>query len=167
MNKALFLDRDGVINIDHGHVYKIEEFAFIEGIFELTKRYQNLGYKIIIITNQAGIAKGYYQREDFLTLMDWMINEFTQKGIHIDDYYFEESLEENHYRRKPNPGMFLEAINKHQIDPTESIMIGDKMSDLIAAHKANVKHLYFLKGRYEEKRVDFNYQTIYHLNEIK
>ncbi len=87
-NKALFLDRDGVVNIDHGHVGKIEDFDFMEGIFELCQKAQNAGYLIIIVTNQAGIAKGYYTEEQFVTLNNWMKNEFKKKGIYITKTYY-------------------------------------------------------------------------------
>jgi len=72
VKKVLFLDRDGVINVDKGYVYKIEDIEFIDRIFELCKAYRDKGYEIIIITNQAGIARGYYTEEDFIKLMDWM-----------------------------------------------------------------------------------------------
>jgi D-glycero-D-manno-heptose 1,7-bisphosphate phosphatase len=87
-NRALFLDRDGVINIDGGHVFEIEKFHFMPGIFDLCQKLQNLGYIIIVITNQAGIAKGYYSVEQFLKLNAWMENEFLKNHIMINKTYF-------------------------------------------------------------------------------
>lgn len=146
MNKALFLDRDGVINIEKNYVYKIEDFDFIDGIFELVKSFQDKGYLIIVITNQAGIGRGYYTEVDFHKLNSWMIDQFKQKGIIITDVYYcpyhpthgigeylMDSLD-----RKPNPGMILKAKEKYDINLTESILIGDKDSDIQAGEKAGV-----------------------------
>jgi D,D-heptose 1,7-bisphosphate phosphatase len=145
-NKALFLDRDGVINIDHGHVFEKEEFHFVGGIFDLCKRAQDLGYLIIVVTNQAGIAKGFYSEEQFLELTKWMEEEFVNRGIKISKtfycpYHVEAKIEK--YRkdsedRKPNSGMLLKAIEEFNIDAKKSIMIGDKESDIEAASGANV-----------------------------
>ncbi|MDG2393456.1 MAG: HAD-IIIA family hydrolase, partial [Thalassotalea sp.] len=76
MNKALFLDRDGIINIDNGYVYQAEQFKFVEGIFDVCRYAQELGYQLIVITNQPGIARGKYSEEEFLTLTSWMKNQF-------------------------------------------------------------------------------------------
>lgn len=145
-NKALFLDRDGVINIDHGHVYKKENFEFVEGIFDLCKAAQDKGYLIIVITNQAGIAKGYYSEEQFLDLTKWMENEFNKHGIKITKTYYcpyhkEAKIEEyrqDSFDRKPNPGMILKAIEEFDINTENSIMIGDKETDIDAAKKAKI-----------------------------
>jgi D,D-heptose 1,7-bisphosphate phosphatase len=146
-NKALFLDRDGVVNIDHGHVGKIEDFDFMEGIFELCQKAQNAGYLIIIVTNQAGIAKGYYTEEQFVTLNNWMKNEFKKKGIYITKTYYcpyhidakIAKYKKNSEDRKPNPGMILKAIKEFNIDPRKSILIGDKDSDIEAGEKSDLK----------------------------
>tara|TARA_Y100000389_G_scaffold115772_2_gene112941 strand:- start:11758 stop:12960 length:1203 start_codon:yes stop_codon:yes gene_type:complete len=146
-NKALFLDRDGVVNIDHGHVGKIEDFDFMEDIFELCQKAQNAGYLIIIVTNQAGIAKGYYTEEQFLTLNNWMKNEFKKKGIYITKTYYcpyhidakIAKYKKNSEDRKPNPGMILKAIKEFNIDPRKSILIGDKDSDIEAGEKSDLK----------------------------
>lgn len=153
-NKALFLDRDGVINQDHGHVGKIEDFHFIDGIFELCQKAQKAGYLIIVVTNQAGIAKGYYSEEEFLELTKWMENEFLKKGIKITKTYYcpyhidaiIEKYKQDSYDRKPNPGMLLRAIKEFNIDPEESIMIGDKESDMEAAKSSNVRKCFLLSN---------------------
>jgi D,D-heptose 1,7-bisphosphate phosphatase len=145
-NKALFLDRDGVINFDYGYVNKIENFHFIEGIFELCLRAQNAGYLIIIITNQAGIAKGKYSENQFLDLTNWMENEFMKHKIKISKTYYcpyhkegiIEKYKQDSYDRKPNPGMLLKAIKEFNIDSQKSIIIGDQESDIKAGELANI-----------------------------
>lgn len=153
-NKALFLDRDGVINIDGGHVFEIEKFCFIDGIFELCKRAQDLGYLLIIITNQAGIAKGFYSEEQFLELTKWMENEFQKRGIKISKTFYcpfhseakIEKYRQDSFDRKPNPGMILKAIDEFNIDPKKSLMIGDKKSDIQAAEAAKIGFKFLLKN---------------------
>lgn len=145
-NKALFLDRDGVINIDYGHVFEKEKFKFIEGIFDLCKRAQELGYLLIVVTNQAGIAKGFYSEEQFLDLTKWMENEFQKREIKITKtfycpYHIEAKIEKyrlDSFDRKPSPGMLLKAIAEFNIDPEKSIMIGDKETDMQAASSAKI-----------------------------
>jgi D,D-heptose 1,7-bisphosphate phosphatase len=154
-NKALFLDRDGVINIDCGHVFEIEKFHFIDGIFELCKRAQDLGYSLIIVTNQAGIAKGFYSEEQFLELTKWMENEFQKRGIKISKtfycpFHIEANIKkyrQDSFDRKPNPGMFLKAIDEFNIDPTKSLMIGDKESDIKAAEAAKIGFKFLLENQ--------------------
>ena len=81
--KIVFLDRDGIINIDKSYVYKIEDFEFFDGVFEVLKHLQNLGYLLIIVTNQSGIGRGYYSEDDFLKLTSWMQSEFKKRGVQI------------------------------------------------------------------------------------
>lgn len=146
MNKALFLDRDGVINVEKNYVYKIEDFQFIEGIFELTKAFQDKGYLIIVITNQAGIGRGYYTEADLHKLNEWMIEQFKQRNITITEVYYcpyhpthgiGEYLKDS-FDRKPNPGMILKASEKYDIDLTKSVLIGDKDSDIKAGRSAKI-----------------------------
>ncbi len=143
-NKALFLDRDGVVNIDHGYVYKSEDFEFIDGVFSTCKAFYDAGYKIIIVTNQSGIGRGYYTQHDFLMLTGWMKNQFSAHEIEVADVYFcphhpKKALPEYLKQcncRKPAPGMLLEGIDTHSIDTEKSIMVGDKLSDMQAASNA-------------------------------
>lgn len=143
---ALFLDRDGVINIDYGYIYRIEDFEFIEGIFELCKAAQDLRYKIIIITNQSGIARGYYSEHDFHKLSKWMLNVFSSKSINITDIYFcpyhpkygKSKYRKDAHCRKPNPGMIINAALDHNLDLHKSILVGDQLSDIEAGIAAKV-----------------------------
>lgn len=146
LKKAAFLDRDGVINIDHAYVHTPEEFTFIDGVFEACRKLQSAGYLLIIATNQSGIGRGYYSEEDFTYLCDWMKAQFAQNGVEIDDIFFcphhpQKALEK--YRcecncRKPKPGMLLAAQQKWSIDMKASLMVGDKVSDMQAAAAAGI-----------------------------
>lgn len=153
MNKALFLDRDGVINIDKGYVHKPEDCEFVDGIFDLVKRANDLNYKVIVVTNQAGIARGYYTEDQFKYFSEWMQQKFQEHSAKIDYIYYcphhpESGLGE--YLaicncRKPNPGMFLNAKSDFHLEMRSSIMIGDNISDMLAAAAASVGQLYLFK----------------------
>lgn len=159
--KALFLDRDGIINIDYGHVHRIEDFKFTSFIFDLCKKYLSLGYQIFIITNQAGIGKRLYTESDFKVLNEYMIAEFEKKDIHISKvYYCPHIPSENCICRKPKPGLFIKAIEEFNLNPKLCVAIGDKISDLEAAHKAGIKNLYYKKTQYDEYDVDFEYRIL-------
>lgn len=143
MEKAVFLDRDGVINKDFGYVCKIENFHFYENVFEALKKLQKAGYKLIIITNQSGIGRGYYTEEDFLKLTEYMLNEFSKDGINIDKVYYcphHPDSEDPKYAlycdcRKPNTKMIKDAVKEFNIDKTKSFLIGDKETDIEAGLK--------------------------------
>lgn len=148
MNKALFLDRDGTINVDSGYVYRIEDFQFLDGIFELCRLAQAKGYLLIVITNQSGIERGYYSEADFQLLNSHMVQEFAKAGIKIDDVFFCPSLTGED--RKPEPGMFLKAQLKHDIDMARSASLGDKPRDIEAAQRAGVGVNILFSGSYQE-----------------
>ncbi len=145
-NKALFLDRDGTINVEKKYVYKIEDFSFIPGIFELIQKYQSQNFRIIVFTNQSGIARGFYSENDFLSLTKWMTNEFKKKGIEITKVYYcphHPKITGDCNCRKPKPGMILQAIKDFNINPANSVLIGDKKSDILAGERAGIgKNLY-------------------------
>jgi D-glycero-D-manno-heptose 1,7-bisphosphate phosphatase len=145
-SRALFLDRDGVINHDAGYTSSAEIFRFIDGIFDLCRAARQSGYLLIVVTNQAGIGRGYYSEEDFWALTEWMCDRFKAEGASIADVFFcpfhpehgVGAYKNDSFDRKPNPGMLLRAAEKHGIDMKRSIMIGDKNSDMQAASRAGV-----------------------------
>jgi len=144
--KAAFLDRDGVINIDKGYVHKIENFEFKEGIFELLKLLQEKGFTLFVVTNQSGIARGYYTIKEFENLTEYMLNELRKKGIEIKEVAFcPHHPDENCECRKPKPAMILNLAKKYNIDLKESIMIGDKLSDIKAGESAGIEKNYLVK----------------------
>jgi len=144
--RALFLDKDGVINVDHGYVCTPERTEFIDGIFELCRAATQRGYLNVVVTNQAGIARGYYTEAEFLAYMDWVRGEFRTRGAQLDAVYYcphhpVHGIGE--YRRdcdcrKPKPGMLLAAVRELAIDPAQSALIGDSASDVEAAEAAGI-----------------------------
>lgn len=149
-NKAIFLDRDGVINEEVNYLHEVDDFIFINGIFEACHHYLKLDYKIIIITNQSGISRGYYNTNDYQNLTAWILNQFKNKGISIlDTFYCPHIPESNCSCRKPKPGMFIAAKNKYNIDMALSWMIGDKETDSEAAKAAGINNTILLKGAHQ------------------
>ena len=136
MNKALFLDRDGTINIDTGYVHDPEHFVFIDGIFDFCHNALSNGFIIIIITNQSGIERGYFTEADYQHTTKYMLDEFTRRNIAITDVLHCPSL--TGPNRKPAPGLFLKAKEKYNIDMSSSIQIGDKERDLSAGRNAGI-----------------------------
>ena len=140
MKKAIFLDRDGVINIDKNYVYKISDFEFVPKIFDILKYLQDLDYLLFIITNQSGIGRGYYAEEDFLKLNNWMINELEKENIFISQVEFcPHHPSENCKCRKPEMGMIENILKNYNVDLSNSWLIGDKLSDIECAKKAGIK----------------------------
>ena len=139
--KALFLDRDGIINHDLGHVHEIDKFKFIEGIFELCRFFQEREFQIIVITNQAGIAKSYYGQKEFSIITQYMLDEFKKENVLISKVYYcphHEDFTGPCECRKPEPGMILEAAKEFKIDLSKSILIGDRLSDITAGKNAGI-----------------------------
>ncbi|HQS67153.1 MAG TPA: D-glycero-beta-D-manno-heptose 1,7-bisphosphate 7-phosphatase [Sulfuricurvum sp.] len=139
--KALFLDRDGVVNVEKNYLYKIDDFELMDGILDVCRWYEARGYLIIIVTNQSGISRGYYTQEDFKLLSEWMIQYFKSVGITLTHIYHcphHENIDGPCDCRKPQPGMFLEAQKDFDIDMASSIMIGDNERDIEAAMRAGV-----------------------------
>jgi D-glycero-D-manno-heptose 1,7-bisphosphate phosphatase len=145
--KIIFLDRDGVINKEVGYLYQTQDFEFIDGVFESCKYFQALGYKLIIITNQSGIARGYYQEKDFRALTKWMLIQFENQDVNILDVFFCPHGPDSTCKcRKPQPGMLLDARNKYDIDMANSWMIGDKEADISAANAAGINSTILVKS---------------------
>jgi len=171
VKSALFLDRDGVINIDYGHVHSKEKFIFNDGIFELVSKANSLGYLVIVITNQAGIAKGLYSVNEFNVLTKWISEQFLLNNGRIDRTYFcpfhkngviQEYIKDS-VDRKPHPGMLLKACREFNIDPKKSIMVGDKITDIEAGISSNIgKSIY-----YGLDSCNIAYKSVTSLNDIK
>ncbi len=151
--KALFLDRDGVVNKEKNYVHKIEDFHFLDGIFETCKAFQEAGYIVVIITNQSGIGRGYYTEGDFNALTEWMQGEFGKFSVTIAGTYFcphhpEEAVGDYRVKcscRKPEPGMILKAARELNIDLANSILVGDKELDIEAGLNAGVGRNYLVR----------------------
>lgn len=144
--KALFLDRDGVINLDGTYVHRIDDFTFIDGIFEVLKWFQDHDFLLVVVTNQAGIGRGMYSEHDFRVLTDWMLRHFRQKGIRISGVYYcpyHPVAGIGRYKRdapcrKPNPGMIIQATRDFRISLAESVLVGDQPTDIHAGLRAGV-----------------------------
>ena len=137
--KTIFLDRDGVVNKEVRYLYKLSNFEFIDGIFDACLYFQKLGYENVIVTNQSGIARGYYNENDYLKLTEWMLGQFNDNGINIlDTFYCPHGPESLCECRKPNPGMLIEAKDKYNISMKDSWMIGDSETDIEAANAAGI-----------------------------
>lgn len=159
VNKAIFLDRDGTINIDTGYVYKIEDFRFIDGVIQGLKYFQDEGFLLIVITNQSGIARGYYTEEDYHFLNTYMYSEFEKYGIHITKDYYCPHLPDaivSRYScicncRKPGTELFYKAVNEFNIDLSQSYCIGDKLRDLSICGNSDCRG--FLIGQTESDHI--------------
>ncbi len=160
--KALFLDRDGVINVDKGYVYKEQDFEFCEGIFALCAFFLSKEYQIFVITNQSGIARKLYSEEDFEKLSLFMLENFNKKGVKISKIYHCPHLQDCNCR-KPKPGMLLQAQKEFNIDLKHSVFIGDNLSDMQAGKNAGVGKLCLIGT---DKSGDF-YTTFANLKEAK
>lgn len=143
--KALFLDRDGVINIEKDYLYKKEDFEFIDGIFDLCRFFQEKAYEIFVVTNQSGIARGYYSEDDFQLLTQWMVEAFKKEKIMIRDVYHcphHPDISGPCECRKPKPGMLNDAITTYDIDVVGSLLVGDKERDIQAGQAAGLSYTY-------------------------
>ena len=142
MYKAVFLDRDGVINQEIGdYVYKIEDFKFNTGLFTALRLLKEYDYKLFVVTNQGGIAKGRYTHNEVNDLHNFMLEKFLEEGIKIDDVFFcpHHHTIEPCLCRKPNSLMIEKAIAKYHLDTSRSFLIGDNENDILAGEKAGVK----------------------------
>ena len=171
MYKAIFLDRDGVINIEKDYLYKIEDFEFIDGLFDSLKYLQNLEYKLFIITNQSGIARNYYSIENFNELTVWILNEFKKNNIKISQVELcPHGPNDNCNCRKPKIGMINNILKNFSIDLENSWLIGDKSSDILCAKNANIKNTIQVKSghSFDEKKSQADYicESIKDIKEI-
>lgn len=151
MTPIVFFDRDGVLNADIGYLWRREDFVWMPGAAETIRLFNSLGWRVVVVTNQSGVARGYYRETDVQSLHAWMNEELASMGGHVDQFLYcphhpQGILPE--YRcdcdcRKPQPGMILRGLAEQSADPTRCILIGDKESDLQAATAAGVKGYLF------------------------
>jgi D-glycero-D-manno-heptose 1,7-bisphosphate phosphatase len=146
--KVAFLDRDGVINKDTDYLYKIDDFEFTHNCVTGLKQLTHNGYKLIVVTNQSGIGRGYYTEQDYQTLTEWYLEELLKQDVSIQAvYHCPHSPEDNCDCRKPKAGLFFQALKQYpEIDVSQSLMIGDKLSDLQAANRADVQRLILVES---------------------
>ncbi len=151
--RALFLDRDGVINHEVGYLYRAEDVRWVEGIVTLCRTAIGLGYKLVVITNQSGIARGLYSMAEYEELTEWIRGELLRHGIRLDAVYccpyHPEGVGEykrEHEDRKPGPGMLLRAARELDVDLARSVLVGDRCSDIEAGLAAGVRQCFLVKG---------------------
>ena len=174
LHKALFLDRDGVINHEIGYLHRPADVRWVDGIFALCRIAQERGYRLVIVTNQSGIARGLYSTADFESLMDWMRAEFLREGVTLDavyhcPYHPEHGVgawKREHEDRKPGPGMILRAARDLELDLSRSILIGDRCSDIAAANTAGLAQALLLAGT-EAKPCPGSHRLIHSLEEAE
>ena len=149
---AAFLDRDGVINLDHGHVGKYENIDYVKGVFNAVRILNHNNYRVFIVTNQAGIAKGLYSEDDFYDCMNKIKHDFAKNGAYFDDImfcpYHKDALNKKYYQpnhpdRKPNPGMLVKLIDKWPTKLSKSFMVGDRDTDILAATSLGLNSFLF------------------------
>lgn len=143
---VLFLDRDGVINVDRGYVSKISDFEWVEGILDLINWAKNHDLLVIVVTNQSGVGRGYYSEEDFLVLTEWMLRHFSVDAV----YYCPHDPDENCPARKPGTDMLKAADQDFHVDFGRSLLIGDKLTDLMAAEAMGMSSARFEGGNVYE-----------------
>jgi D-glycero-D-manno-heptose 1,7-bisphosphate phosphatase len=173
-SKALFLDRDGVVNVEIGYLHRIEEVEFVSGIFSLCRTAMRLGYRLVIVTNQAGIARGYYDEAAFNALMAWMGEQLRSQGVELDAVYYcpyhpEHGIgdyKREHEDRKPGTGMLRRAMKELDVSLTQSVLIGDRCSDIAAANSAGLRQAFLLAGT-EGSECSGNYLEVNALEEIE
>jgi len=143
---AVFLDRDGTINLDKSYVYRREDFEWLPGAIEAIKRLNEAGIYVFVVTNQSGIGRGFYKEADVAILHQWMQEELAAFGAHIDDFRYcpfhpeaeVEGYKADHDWRKPAPGMILDLLKHWPVEASQSLMIGDRESDIEAGHAAGM-----------------------------
>lgn len=157
-NKAFFLDRDGVINEDIGYLYKKSQFKWLPGVKRAIKLLNEKKYKVIVISNQAGVGKGYIKPKFLNELNIWINKNLSKCKAKIDKFYYcpyhvnaiIKKYKQDSYDRKPKPGMIKKAIKKYNLDKKKCFMIGDRKKDYLAAKKVNIKFTYQKKNLYNQ-----------------
>jgi len=147
VTKALFLDRDGVVNVDTGYVHRVEDFVLVDGVLDFCRTAVAKGYLLIVVTNQSGIARGLFTEDDFADVTAHMRRLFDEAGCPLTDVFHCPDLEGPD--RKPAPGMFLKARDKWEIDLAASVSVGDSPRDLAAGEAAGVGRNFRFAGSFK------------------
>ena len=164
MNPAIFLDRDGTINVDREYLCSIGECEYLDGVIEALRELNQMGFKLIIVTNQSGIARGYFTESDYLQFMNWMIADLKDKGISIDGQYYCPHLPGATVKkydmicacRKPATELYFRAIKEKNIDIDHSFAVGDRLRDLEICKGTKIRGILLKKNR-EYVETDFPY----------
>ena len=171
--RALILDRDGVINEEVGYLVRPEDVRFTTGLHSLCRSAQRLGYKLVVVTNQSGIARGYYTEEDYQTLMAWMRAELAREGITLDAVYhspdhpdYPEKRKRDEDWRKPGPGMLLAAARDLGLELAASVFVGDQCTDVAAGNAAGVRKMFLVSGG-KTAECAGNYEPVAGLEEVE
>jgi D-glycero-D-manno-heptose 1,7-bisphosphate phosphatase len=172
--RALFLDRDGVVNVEVGYLHRIEDVQFVPGIFSLCRTAMRLGYRLVVVTNQAGVARGLYKEEDFEVLMEWMREVLRAEGAELSavyhcPYHPEHGVgkyRREHEDRKPGTGMLRRAMKDLGVSLAESVMVGDRCSDVTAANKAGLRQAFLIAGT-ENGICGGEYRLVHSLKEVE
>ena len=144
---AIIFDRDGVLNLDIGYAHRPDQIVWVEGAMEAVRAVNDAGLLVLVATNQAGVGRGYYTEEHIHVLHAWMTAEMAAQGARIDGFnYCCDHPDQATHRRKPGPGMVLELIEAHDLDPARTMMIGDRVSDVGAAEAAGIEGVLFKGG---------------------
>ena len=162
---AVFFDRDGVLNRDRGYVYKIEDWEWIEGAISAIKKFNALNYFVFVVTNQSGVGRDFYGEDDVNAIHDFMKNELLQHGAHIDairycPHHIEAKLEKYKFDcewRKPKSGMINDLLSSFPIDKSKSLLVGDKKTDIEAAHTVGINALLFQSENLDEFLTEAGY----------
>lgn len=158
LRPAVFFDRDGVLNVDSEYAYKIDKFVWIDGAIEAVKAVNDAGYFAFVITNQSGVARGFFEETDLQLLHDWMVGQLAGHGARIDAFEYcpfhpdgiVERYRRTSDRRKPQPGMIIDLLNRFPVDVAKSFVVGDKASDIDAARAAGLPGYLFQGGNLRE-----------------
>jgi D-glycero-D-manno-heptose 1,7-bisphosphate phosphatase len=174
MARALFLDRDGVVNEEVGYLHRVDEVRFVDGIFSLCRTAAGLGYRLIVVTNQAGIARGYYSEADFELLMEFMRQQLRAEGVELDAVYYcpfhpEHGVgkyKREHEDRKPGTGMLRRGARDFGVELSQSVLVGDRCSDVGAANAAGLRQAFLISGT-EPARCGGEYLVVESLAEVE
>ncbi len=160
--RGVFIDRDGVINEERQYVHKAEDFVLLPGVVEGLRMLQDANYRLVVVTNQSGIGRGYYSENDYSILTNYMVRLLATNGIKFSGIYHcphrpsltNDKFSHDCYCRKPNPGMLIDAARDLNLDLNQSVMVGDKISDIEAGRAAKVSNCVLVESGHEIKKKD-------------